>query len=370
MLTVQPEDGDFFRITLGNIAGSVGNFGTIIPLFFAVSLATGMSLSLMLLSCGIWYIITGFVYKIPISVEPLKAVAAVAIAGGVTTGEIAASGIITGTLFCLVGLSGKMQWLATRIPSSVVRGIQLALGLILLRSAIMEFGIHDLSFFIFCLVILALFLLGKRLVHLPDLSALVILCIGIIALLSTTGIPTAALPTLPIVSLPNYQEYVTATWVLVIPQIPLTLANSILATALLSTELFHRRITPDKLSFTIGAMSLSTSILGGFPMCHGAGGVAAHYRFGARSGCAMIIGGIILICGSVFLTNPETLTAIPGGVFGALLFAVALELIGHGLKTEEPLVSMVMAFIAIPAGIAVAFIAGLLFAELSSYFRR
>ncbi len=354
----------------GDIAGSVGNFGTILPLFFAVSLATGMSLSLMLLLCGIWYIITGIVYRSPIPVEPLKAVAAVVIAGGVTTGEIAAAGIILGVLFFLLGLSGKMQQIAKRIPGSVTRGIQLALGLILLRSAIIEFGLKDLPVFLFCLAILLLFMLGNRLLKLPDLSALVILGIGIMVVLITSGIPTAGLPVLPIITTPGYREFADATLNLVLPQIPLTLANAIFATSLLSTELFQRRITPDKLSLTIGAMTFSSSVLGGFPMCHGAGGVAAHYRFGARTGFAMILGGIILICGSVFLTSPATLAAIPGGVFGALLLAVSIELIRHGLKTDDPLVTCLMAVIAVPIGIAAAFIAGLCIATVKGYYNK
>lgn len=101
-----------------------------------------MSLSLMLLFCGGWYIITGLIYNIPIPVEPLKAVAAVAITGNASPELVAASGILVGILFLVLGLTGKMQWLSTHIPGSVIRGIQLALGLILLKSSIIDFGVN------------------------------------------------------------------------------------------------------------------------------------------------------------------------------------------------------------------------------------
>lgn len=354
-------------ITAGDIAGSVGNFGTVLPLFFAVALTTGMSLSLMLLLCGGWYIITGLVYKIPIPVEPLKAVAAVAIAGGVTPLMIAASGILTGILFLLLGLTGKMQWLSRQISGPVIRGIQLALGLILLKSAIIDFGIRDIPFFVLCIGIIILFFIGQRRHDLPDLSALTILGVGVAALVWTTGLPSVTYPTLPGLVFPGFSDYVTAGVQLVLPQIPLTLANAVLATALLASELYQRQVSPDRLSLTIGAMSLSTSLLGGFPMCHGAGGVAAHYRFGARNGSAMIIGGLVLIGAATLLTDPRTLAVIPKGVFGALLLAVAIELIRHGLKTENRLVTGVMAVIAVPAGIVAAFIAGLILSGAIRY---
>lgn len=354
-------------ISIGDVAGSVSNFGTVLPLFFAVSLTTGMSLSLMLLFCGIWYIICGIVYRIPIPVEPLKAVAAVAIAEQISPDLIAASGIIIGILFLTLGLCGGMQIIRKRISSAIIRGIQLGLGLILLRSAVFSFGLQDPDFFLICTGIIITFLLVKHIKNIPDLSALCILGVGIFVVLQTTGVPAVSIPTIPHLVIPPLSDYTDAAMHLVIPQIPLTLANAVLATSLLASELYNRPVSPDKLSCTIGVMSLSTSLCGGFPMCHGAGGVAAHYRFGATHGSAMIIGGFILIGAATLLTSPDTLSAIPQGVFGALLLAVSLEMIKHGIRTDNWVVTGVMAVIAIPAGIAFAFIAGLILSFLSTY---
>lgn len=355
------------HISIDEIAGSVGNFGTVLPLFFAVSLTTGISLSLMLLVCGFWYIVTGVIYRMPISVEPLKAVAAVAIAGSATPESIAASGILIGVLFLILGLTGGLQWVLHKIPSPVIRGIQLALGLILLKSAVFDFGLRDIPFFMTCIGIMIIFLISKKRWNVPDLAALGILGIGASVVLFTTGFPEPALPTLPFLMIPQISDFANAMTELVLPQIPLTLANAVLATSLLATELYQRPVSADQLSRTIGVMSLSSSLLGGFPMCHGAGGVAAHHRFGARHGTSMVIGGTILIGAATLLTHPETLAAIPKGVFGALLLAVALELVIHGIRTDNRFIAILMGIIAIPAGIVAAFVGGLIIATLMQY---
>ncbi|MDD1728819.1 MAG: putative sulfate/molybdate transporter [Methanospirillum sp.] len=347
-----------------DIAGSVSNFGTVLPLFFAVSLTSGMSLSLMLLLCGCWYILTGIIYRIPLSVEPLKAVAAISIAGNLSPELIAASGILTGLLFVILGMAGGMNWMQERIPSPVIKGIQLGLGLLLLKSAVLDFGIFDPFFFVICIGVIILFAMIRLRRDVPDLSALAILAIGVGVILHTHGMPLCRLPTLPIVTIPGLSYFMIAGPDLVLPQIPLTIANSILATSLLASELYHHPVSPDRLSITVGAMSLSTSILGGFPLCHGAGGVAAHYRFGARHGSSLVLGGLILIGAATLLTDPIILSSIPKGVFGALLLAVAIELINRGRKSDNLLLSGAMAIIAVPAGMAVAFIAGILFCLL------
>lgn len=354
-------------IPIGEIAGSVGNFGTVFPLFFAVSLTTGMSLSLMLLICGLWYIITGLVYGIPIPVEPFKAVAAVAIAGQVSSEAVAASGILIGILFLILGLTGGMERILHHIPVPVIRGIQLALGLILMRSAMLDFGLQDTGFFILCIGIMALCFGAQKYFGIPDLAALAVIGVGIGVVVFSSGIPHPSFPTLPYLVHPNISDVMSAATLLVLPQIPLTLANAVLATSLLASELYHRPVSADTLSKTIGVMSLSSSIIGGFPMCHGAGGVAAHHRFGARSGTSMCIGGIILIGSATILTDPGTLSVIPRGVFGALLLAVALELMVRAWKTDNRLVTVIMGIVAIPAGIVGAFIGGLILNSLIQY---
>lgn len=366
----RPDHYTILREEAGEIAGSVGNFGTVLPLLIAVSSTTGMSLSRMLVICGIWYILIGGIYQIPLSVEPLKAVAALSIAGQSTPEVIAASGILTGVIFLVLGYTNSMEWIHKRIPTPVIRGIQLALGLILLRSAFFDFGMKDPFFFVLCIGIIILFLLIRMKRNFPDISALMIMSIGAGAILSTYGVPTMAIPALPLLVLPDLPDFLAGGVNLVLPQIPLTITNSILATSLLASELYQRRIEPDRLSRTVGLMSISSSLTGGFPLCHGAGGVAAHYRFGAKSGISMIFGGIILISIACLITDPAILTYIPQGIFGALLLAVSGELLKGGMKTNDLKVPGIMAIIAITAGIAVSFVCGLALSVLIQWVKK
>ncbi|MDT8358258.1 MAG: putative sulfate/molybdate transporter [Methanomicrobiaceae archaeon] len=358
-----------FRLTLEEIAGSVGNFGTVLPFALGVALVSPVNLGTILLFFGIWYIISGIIYRIPIPVEPMKAIGAIVIAGGLGAGEIAASGIICGVLFLAIGLGRGMHAVQKFIPVSVIRGIQLGLALILLRTAAGLMAGDLLISGISIAVILAFFAVTTIRKGIPDLSALIVIGIGIVTGIAVSGIPPIQLMALPSLVVPAALDAGTAAWRLVLPQIPLTLANAILATALLTHDFFKRDLKPDNLSTTIGVMNLVSAPFGGFPMCHGAGGLAAHYRFGARTGTSMVIGGIFLITVALFFSAPATVGIIPVGIFGALLVFIAIELSKHAVRTDEALVTASMAILALAAGMTVAFIWGLALAYAISRFR-
>ena len=358
-----------FRLTLEEIAGSVGNFGTVLPFALGVALVSPVNLGTILLFFGIWYIIAGVIYRIPIPIEPMKAIGAIVIAGGLGAGEIAAAGIICGILFLAIGLARGMHAVQKFIPVSVIRGIQLGLALILLRTAAGLMAGDLLISGISIAVILAFFAVTTVRKSIPDLSALIVIGIGIVAGITASGIPPVQLMPLPSLVVPTVLDAGTATWRLVLPQIPLTLANAILATALLTHDLFGRDLKPDNLATTIGVMNLVSAPLGGFPMCHGAGGLAAHYRFGARTGTSMVIGGVFLITVALFFSAPGTVGILPVGIFGALLVFIAIELSKHAVRTDAVLVTASMAIIAVVAGMTVAFIWGLALAYAFSRFK-
>lgn len=125
-------------------------------------------------------------------------------------------------------------------------------------------------------------------------------------------------------------------------------------------DLIYRNVEPDKLSMTIGFMNLTSVPFGGFPMCHGAGGLAAQYRFGARTGGSNIISGLILLPFALFFASPEFVAIIPFGVFGALLVFVAIELGKHSLKTDSYIVTGIIAILALIINMTIAFIAGMI----------
>lgn len=351
------------RITLEEVAGAVGDFGTIFPILLGVAIVCpDVNVSHFFLFLAAWFIITGLYYRLPIPIEPMKAIGAIVIAEGLCAGEIVASGIVVGVLFLLLGLVGGMTWLGERIPKSVIRGVQAGLALLLLRTSFNYIVTDVLVAAISIGIILAFFVASQR-TRIPDVSALLVLIIGLAAGIAVQGMPPFHLMPLPTLVIPMPSDFIAGTWDLVLPQIPLTLANAILATSLLTYDLFPKKgVDPDRLSRTIGAMNLISTPLGGFPMCHGAGGLAAMYRFGARTGGANIIAGLFILVFAVAFAPPEVLTLIPFGVFGALLVFVALELGKHSAKTESYLVTGVIAVLTLVVGLTVAFVVGMVLA--------
>jgi MFS superfamily sulfate permease-like transporter len=350
-----------FRFNLQEIAGAVGDYGTLIPIVLGMALVSDIRLGPVLLCFAVWYIITGICYRMPVPVEPMKVVGAIVIAERLTHGTIVASAIVLGVAFLVVGCFGGMRLLQKHVPRSVVRGIQLGLAVILARTALGFIG-ADVGMAILCLVIILCFLVISRLSAVPDISAIVVLLLGAVVGFAHTGIPKAALMALPRPIIPTAAEFLKGSWALALPQAPLTITNAILATALLMKDLVGRDVKPDSLSKSIGLMTLTSATVGGIPMCHGAGGLAAQYRFGARTGGSNVISGMILLPIGLFFAGPEFIAAIPVGVFGALLVFVALEIGRHSWKTDSPLVTAIVAILALVLNMTIGFAVGMVVA--------
>lgn len=353
--------GQNYRFTLEEFAGAVGDYGTLLPIVLGVAIVSNVELGYILLFFAIWYIITGIHYKMPVPVEPMKVIGAVVISEGLTGEEIVASGIILGVLFLVLGFCGGMKFLYERIPSGVIRGIQLGLALLLAKIAI-HFIARDYFLATICILIILLFLVANKVAKIPDVSAIVIILIGIVEGCYSCGVPRISIISAPDIVIPKAQDFFKAGWLLAVPQAPLTVSNAILATSLLMKDLLHRELDPDRLSITIGLMNLTSVPFGGFPMCHGAGGLAAQYRYGARTGGSNIISGMILLPIALFFASPQFVAIISLGVFGALLVFVAIELGRNGLQTESPIITGTVAILALLFNMTVAFMVGMILA--------
>ncbi len=347
-----------FRFTIEELSGAVGDYGTLFPIVLAVALVTDIHLGHILFFFALWYIFTGFYYKKPVPVEPMKAIGAIVIAGEFTHGEIAASGIILGVMFIVLGFTKGMKFLSDKVPNSVIRGIQLGLALILIETSI-DFVTQDYLISAIAIGIILFFFFIKRFKNIPDVSSLLVLAIGLGIGLATYGFPGIAFPPAPSLSIPNLSDLFTGTWLLAIPQAPLTITNSILATSVLLGDLFQRETNPDKLSKTVGLMNLISSPLGGFPMCHGSGGLAAQYRYGARTGGSNVMSGIILLIIALFFASPAFIEILPFAIFGALLVFVAIELGKHSFKTETYFITGLVGVLSLIFDISVGFVIGL-----------
>jgi len=340
-----------FRFNLEEMAGAIGDYGTLLPIIVGVAVVTEINMSSILLFFGLAYIATGIYYKLPMPVEPMKAIGAVAIGGALTAGEIAAAGILMGVILLLLGIFGGIDLIKEHIPDWLIRGIQLGLTLILLETA-MSFLVEDwLIGLISVGIILAFFF-----VDVLDISSLIVFGLGLIIGIYYTGLPPLTIISWPGFTLPAISEFGTGFWSGTLPQIPLTLGNAVLATSLLITDLFEREVPENKLVISMGLMCLISSPLGGFPMCHGAGGLAAQYRFGARTGGSNIISGIILLIIAFFFASPQIIEVIPYGVLGAMLFFTAFQMFQSAILTDKKVLMVATGVLAFLTNIAIAFI--------------
>ncbi len=342
------------------LAGAFGDLGTLLPIVVGMILINKLSPSTVFLSFGLFYLVTGFYYRLPVPVQPLKAVGAIAIAypAVITESVIGASGILFGALLLLFALTGIVDTLAKLFTQPVVRGIQLSLGLVFLKKGIElivspqiflngvagRFAEYHVNLIIGIVVfVLVLGLLDNK--RFP--AALVALAAGVLSGFALGGFSAGALsigPTPMKVGLPSLQEFWTAFIMLILPQIPLTIGNACVGTADTCSTLFPKspllsKSTAGKFALTMGIANFPAGFFGAVPMCHGTGGLAAHYRFGARTGGApVMIGAILVVMALAFGEAGFALLAmIPNSVLGVLLVFAGLELcpLVRSLKTNE-----------------------------------
>lgn len=322
------------RLDRHEIAGSLGDLGTFLPLLVGMAAQNGLDFAAALFFAGLFNIVTGLTFAIPMAVQPMKAIAAVALTEGLTVPEILAAGATVSAVVLVLGLTGLIDWLNRMVPRSVVRGLQLALGLSLLMKGLQMIagtGVvvgpdSYVTAVIATLIVLALLL--SRTVP----AALVLFGAGIVLALWKEPAVAGALHlglTLPHWSPPAWQDFVHAFPRAALPQIPLTTLNSVVAVCALSADLFpDRPATPRKVAISVGVMNLVAAWFGGMPMCHGAGGLAGQYRFGARTnGSILFLGAVKMALGIFFGASLMALCkAFPASVLGVMLAFSGTEL--------------------------------------------
>jgi MFS superfamily sulfate permease-like transporter len=259
----------------------------------------------------------------------MKAVAAVLLTSGITPAGLAASGVMIGAVLLVLGLTGWIARLARLVPQSVLAGLQLGLGLAL---ALVSLDLMATA----SVVGAATFGLLLGLLFVPRYPSALVALIVAIALAQVLDIPgvafgSTASTAVSLPSLPSLADMERAFSLFVLPQLSLTFTNAVLLTALVAGDYFGDRaahVTPARLSVTSGLANLLLTPFGALPMCHGAGGLAAHYRFGARSGTAPLVLGLALLALALLPggLGPAILAAIPAAGLGALLLMASGEL--------------------------------------------
>ena len=324
---------------LKDASGALGDLGTLLPLSLGAIGVAGLAPIPVLLGFAIFYIATGLYYRLPVPVQPMKAVAALLLTTQVSAQSLVASGVMIGVILLVLGTTGWINRAAGLLPRSVLSGLQLGLGLLL---AIMSVDLMATSWPV---GLVALSVLAIILTMRPNLPAALIgifVSVALGAMLGAQGfmLNDADLTRITLPELPHLTDWQKGFSTLVLPQLALTLTNAIVLTALVTGDYFGEwahRVTPARLSVSTGLANMCLVPFGALPMCHGAGCVAAHHRFGARTGMAPVIMGLGLLLVALLPGGLSLIAAIPAAGLGALLFVAAVELaLTRRLKTAKP----------------------------------
>jgi MFS superfamily sulfate permease-like transporter len=321
---------DDFEFNLRELAGAMGDFGTLFPLAVGFIVVNGLNPAGLFTMIGLTNIVTGLIYHLPMPVEPKKVIAAVAISQRWTPARIYASGIGLGLTWFLLALTGWIDRLAKWTPKAVIRGIQLALGIQLFATG---WGMVEEAWWLGILAVALAFLLRDN-PRAP--AALVLIGLGLV-ISAWQGRLLANLRfglTWPPLLMPAWEEIWPAMVGAGFAQMPLTITNAVLATSALIADYFpDKPVPPRRLMLNMGVMNVVSPFFGGMPLCHGAGGLAGQYYFGARTGGANILEGLIEIGLGLFLGGSLAglFASFPLAIIGGMMIVVALQLAKFGL---------------------------------------
>jgi MFS superfamily sulfate permease-like transporter len=317
-------------------AGAFGDLGTLIPFVVAYIALLKMDPFGILFSFGAAMVICGAYYKTPFPVQPMKAIGAVAATQAaqtatITQGTVFGADLATGVIWLILGLTGAAKYISRLVPRPVVIGIVLGLGI--------GFMLQGIRWMSGGWLIAAIGLVGTVLLlsnkAVPAMFLLLIfgaVCGAyqhpeildvLFAARIAFHLPRFALTTT------SWHDLIIGTAFLALPQLPLTLGNAVIAIREENNRLFpDRSVTENGVATSTGLMNLGSAFFGGIPMCHGAGGMAGHVAFGARTGGAPIILGVILLSLAFFFSGSiQTIFGLMAQpVLGVILFLTGAEL--------------------------------------------
>ena len=358
------------RFDRNEIAGSLGDLGTFIVFLVGVVTISGMDPSPILVFSGIFNIFNGFVFGLPMAIQPMKAIGIIAISDKLPSTTIIAAGFLMGLIMLVLSMTRVISKINNYVPNCVVRGIQLGLGLIFLKTgADLIISTGNLSGYDNYLTALLAAAIGFILLNNKKIPAsLVIFGIGILLMITNFKSSISWDLYSPIISIPDTGSFLSASYLMVIPQLPLTILNSLIATAVLVKDYYPEqaeRANIDKIGFNMAMMNLLTMPFGAMPMCHGAGGLAAQHRFGARTGGSVVFLGIVKLLLGLFFGGSVLLLSrsFPVSILGTMIIFGGLELATHikGVTAhKELIVLMIVAVTSFAINMASGFLAGMI----------
>lgn len=333
---------------LAELSGSLGDLGTLLPLMIALSVGGSIDLASTLVFSGLANIVTGVLFGVPLPVQPMKAIAAVAISQKFTKEETAAAGLVVSFAVLFLSVTGLLHWLHRVVPVPVVKGIQVGAGLSLAISAgttlIQPLAWHTpaLDNRIWAAAAFLLLVVATLVPRFP--YALLVFLLGLVLALSQVSSTTSSSHTAALWSphpfVPSKSTWLPSALSAALPQLPLTTLNSILAVTSLSASLFPTFPPPPSttaLGLSVAMSNLVGCWFGAMPVCHGSGGLAGQYRFGARSGASIIFLGSIKLLLGLFAGDAVVplLQRFPKSLLGVMVLAAGVELAKVGQSVSD-----------------------------------
>jgi MFS superfamily sulfate permease-like transporter len=348
---------------LRELSGAMGDMGTLLPLAVGYFVVCGLDPAGLLVMMGLANIATGLVYGLPLPIEPMKVLAVVAIAQQWSPSMVYASAFAMGVIWLFFGLTGIMTWIAKITPHPVVRGIQVTLGIMLAMEALKMLSAWWTLGLISIILVLAL----RHNRYAPGTIALVLLGIGLMLYRGELQGITLIGFQLPAITLFTTAEIWQVMLLAGFAQIPLTATNAVISTSsLIGTYWPGHHVSERKLSFNMGIMNLLSPFFGGMPLCHGAGGLAGQYYFGARTGGANVMEGLIEIALGLFFASSIAFifASFPTAIIGAMMLMVSVEMIKfvRDVPLKEDFVVMaVTVALSLYTNMAIGFLVGVAF---------
>jgi hypothetical protein len=334
-------------VSLREVTGALGDSITVLPIVVALAALTDASLAHLFVGFAVFQAVWGVYYGLPLSVEPMKALAGLAIAGALTYGELMAAGLAAGVLLFAAARTNAIARIADHVADAVIKGVQLSVAALLALAGLdLAAGAPRIAALGVAVAVAGTLLHRKA-------GALAVLGAGTVVA-AWGGVPTPTLPAIGLFPFGAPTLSIAAAEGLV-GQLAMTVGNAAVATSLLCSELFDRDVSPDELAGSMGAMNLLAVPFGAAPMCHGSGGLAGKHAFGARTGGANLVLAALYL--GAALVAPLW-SGFPLAMLGVLLLAVAAHLARVALDTDRRAVAVGMAAVAVVSNVGVAFVAG------------
>ncbi|MGS0677352.1 putative sulfate/molybdate transporter [Shewanella sp. 0m-4] len=313
----------------GEFSGAFADLGTFLPLVLGLIALNHFSPQGIFMGFGLFALFTAFYYRRPIPIQPMKVITALVIAQGLTPGMLQASGMLMGIILLVLAYSGAITWMAKQLSPAISIGIQLAIGLQLIWLGGQMMSQTWLIGFVAFTALFASQFLPMRYFAMP-----LVLVLGILWQLNSGTAPSFNLSVYSpwLLSWPSIDEWSSAAGLLVLPQLALTLTNAVIATSAMAKEKFPEdakdNFAPERFATSSGWANLLLAPFGASAMCHGAGGLAVQYHFGARTWLAPTIFGSTCLLIAAFWGQgiASILSLIPLAILGSLLAIAGTQL--------------------------------------------